>query len=114
MDKRVIKRLLRENLTDEPSELNDNFWRWFDGSKVTGNGAPLVCYDGTDRKFDVFRYGEFGFHFGTENQARLMGSNIMPVYLRLKNPLYTIDFPRWEGYIMSKLLNKYGVLSDKE
>ena len=33
------------------------------------NGEPKVVYHGTPDRFDVFRYGDTGFHFGSEEQA---------------------------------------------
>ena len=44
---------LQEN--EEKTNLNDNFWKWFSGSKVVDkNGNPLVVYHGTGAKFDEF------------------------------------------------------------
>ena len=91
-------------------KLNDNFWKWFGNSKVKDTeGNPIVVYHGTDKDFNTFEVREFGFHFGNKDQASLVAGsgNVMPVYLKLENFLYTIDFPRWEGYIMSKILHKY-------
>jgi len=102
------------NIGDIYSE-NDNFWKWFGNSKVVNNdGKPMIVYHGTNKKFNVFKYGEFGFHLGTYEQANNIGSIILPCYLKMENPLYTIDFPRWEGYVMSKILNKYDIISDVE
>ena len=36
-------------------ELNDNFWKWFAGSKVVDKqGKPLVVYHGTNKSFNSF------------------------------------------------------------
>ncbi len=37
--------------------LNNNFWKWFDNSKIVENGKPLICYHGTSESkikyFDI-------------------------------------------------------------
>ena len=73
------------------------FKRWFGDSKVVDeNGKPLVVYHGTDAIFSVFKYGEFGFHFGTKEQAQESGKHTMPVYLSLRNPIrFNTDFSNW-------------------
>lgn len=82
------------------------FAEWFDGSCVVdANGMPLVVYHGTDAdivEFDATRIGqnfgdEAGFYFTSSplNAAAYSGrdgSNILPVYLSIKNPL-RVDFP---------------------
>ena len=83
------------------------FKRWFGDSKVVdANGEPLVVYHGTGFDFNVFegaRKGTEKAYFFTAD-SELAGSfantsagvyegsaNIMPVYLRMKNPL-VIDY----------------------
>lgn len=95
-----------------------------DVSKVIDeNGEPLVVYHGTHSNFNIFKYGQLGYHFGTKKQAELIVRDakilkwenyIKECFLNLKNPLYTIDFPRWEWYIVSKILYKYEILNKKE
>jgi hypothetical protein len=84
------------------------FKAWFAGSRVVDDaGMPLVLYHGTAKDFDVFKKGAsnfegstsaLGFFFTGEIQIANvyavhdfvtvdgMGSNVMPVYLALKNP----------------------------
>jgi|GEM_PF-3892474 len=87
-----------------------NFWRWFGDSKVVdAQGKPLVVYHGTKgdfSTFDIDRLGSgmgntgflgAGFYFTNNDfmasgysggRGRIgEGSNVMPVYLSLKNPL---------------------------
>lgn len=103
------------------SEFNENFWKWFGDSKVTNdNGSPKLMYHGTTSDFGTFEKGEFGFHFGTYEQAKDIllnkrgeytqasptldafgnkkfertfgkGSSMMPVYLSIKNPIEIQD-----------------------
>jgi hypothetical protein len=92
-----------------PSDITDSihFKRWFGESKVvTGDGAARIVYHGTDADVRVFRPRKrdavLGFHFGSLSQAELFagcnaeihtmrGGNIMPVYLRIENPLRMPD-----------------------
>lgn len=80
------------------------FRRWFGASRVVDPaGKPLVLYHGTFADVAAFdaRLSEDGaFHFGTAAAAserlrekhgrrfakKLMGQNVMPVYLRIANP----------------------------
>jgi len=81
------------------------FKKWFGNSKVVDeNGAPLVVYHGTRQDFSTFKRKslarDIGFHFGNAAQAnektwgnrnfRLSqeGGSIMPVYLKIENPIY--------------------------
>ena len=103
------------------SEFNENFWKWFEGSKVTNNdGSPKLMYHGTTSDFGEFGKGDFGYHFGTYEQAKDIllnkrgeytqasptldaygnkkfertfgkGSSMMPVYLSIKNPIEIQD-----------------------
>jgi len=95
----------RQRQTETPE-----FKRWFDDSKVVDkNGEPLVVYHGTKGDFSTFDIGRIGsamgntgflgagFYFtnndmmagsyarGRANASE--GSNVMPVYLSLQNPL---------------------------
>ena len=76
-----------------------NFWRWFGDSKVVDEqGRPQVCYHATNAVFDTFDkekqgtgHGSAlgkGFYFSTyEYQGEDYGKNIMPVYLKIENPM---------------------------
>jgi hypothetical protein len=74
------------------------FKNWFGNSKVVDdNGNPLVVYHGTETQFNTFNDGRsLGPHFGNIDQANDIVSgkkntNIMPVYLSIKNPLRLMD-----------------------
>jgi hypothetical protein len=76
---------------------------WFGNSKVVDeNGKPLIVYHGTlASDFDEFklRRDDIGFHFGgieaasdrlsylTREGTRKSGGRIIPVYLKIDNPL---------------------------
>jgi predicted GNAT family acetyltransferase len=69
---------------------------WFAGSKITEkDGSPKIVYHGTDEKFDKFEAGEFGFHFGDEDAASMMG-DAQKFLLRITKPLRLRDLGTWE------------------
>ncbi len=79
---------------------NENFLRWFDGSKVVNpDGSPRVMYHGTTDDFDTFDPAKIkavdtdapfnGFWFSGDHDtspAFRNATNVMPVYLAIKNP----------------------------
>ena len=88
--------------------------QWFAGSKVVDrHGRPMKMYHGTDADFEHFHPGS---HFGTVKAANqrvryrqrhfphadIDGSKILPVYLRITNPLQVTDMEASEE---SALLN---------
>jgi hypothetical protein len=78
--------------TSEPA-----FKRWFGDSKVVGpDGKPLVVYHGTVSDFETFtRDSHFGTYRAANQRAKTWGTDkptkIMPVYLRIENPLRVLD-----------------------
>lgn len=91
-------------------------------SKVLdSNGEPLVVWHGSKQGVAEkmrFESDELGIHFGTREQASrvsdLKDGVTEPFFLNMKNPLHTRDFARWEWYIVSKMLNVDGVITDRE
>lgn len=86
-----------------------NFWRWFGDSKVVDEqGRPLVVYHGTNAEFDIFdieksKEGVFGkgFYFAPDTKLpEKIGKIVMPVYLKIKNPIYSEEKVRtsWGGF----------------
>lgn len=92
--------------------LNVNFWKWFGKSKmVDKNGKPLICYHGTNRKFDEFKldaghthdqgYYGYGIYFTFGNgkfskeEASYYGSQVIEAYLKVENPF---DFSKLLDY----------------
>lgn len=84
---------------------SDAFKNWFDGSKVVDkNGEPLVVYHGTDITFEEFESKKAGmgndsgmrgrgFYFSpNEKTSSSYGSNVIPLYLSIKNPFNPMDF----------------------
>lgn len=75
-----------------------NFEKWFGNSKVVDkNGNPLVVYHGTTADIKIFDKSkqdvrDAGFYFGSQKEANLYaytekgGGNVLPVYLKIKNP----------------------------
>ncbi len=96
-----------------------NFYKWLGDSKVVDEqGRPLVVYHGTNAEFDTFDITKFGrtdsgllgvgFYFSpVKFEAGTYGGNIMPVYLKMKNPLYVsnIDKKTYD-LILEKAKNK--------
>lgn len=68
---------------------------------VDEQGKPMVLYHGTGSDFNDFRYTQdIGFHFGTAFQSSNIAElyeegSIMPVYLKINNPLKTKDAFAW-------------------
>ena len=91
----LIKELVKESKNDLNNNLNDNFWKWFGNSKIVDeNGNPLICYHGTNNKFNSFNKsinGHFdaGIYF-TPNYSvgKSYGSKLKSVYLKMENPLW--------------------------
>lgn len=93
-------------LWEQYKNLNDNFWKWFSGSKIVdSNDNPLILYHGSKTKFDTFKtsthignQGETdqipGIYFTDNKTAASFYSLadderfIKPVYLSIKNPYY--------------------------
>ena len=86
--------------------LNDNFWKWFTGSKVKKGNKPLTLYHGTKTNFNVFKPSKSIGNQGESDQIEGMyftdnrdsasffsihddDKYIKPVFLSLKNPYIT-------------------------
>ncbi|MCK9479844.1 MAG: hypothetical protein M0R40_10165 [Firmicutes bacterium] len=121
-----------ENVTE-----TQQFKRWF-GKSVTVDqyGKPFEVYHGTpDRgkdNFFVFKEGQGGFHFGTEEQAldvirerkKFDGAKdgrLISAYIKLENPLViNYDIGNWSGHSLADFIlnferynynpEKYGVI----
>lgn len=91
-----LTKILNESVQNK---LNDNFWKWFNGSKIIDkNGNPLVCYHCTNQTFDTFdknkigtshdmgHYGK-GFYFSL-SPSHYYGKKCLKCYLNIKNPYF--------------------------
>lgn len=104
------------------AEALTNFWRWFGDSKAVDNqGRPLVMYHGTESEFDTFKknkissntgnfgmYGK-GFYFTDMESTAKYYANfhgnkgiIIPVYLKLENPLYESEYKKDPEYVKAR------------
>jgi hypothetical protein len=88
-----VKYISPKPIIDE--DTGDDLYAWFGDSKVIDTqGDPLVVYHGTNTNFKEFKKWS---HFGTKKAAnqRLKnkkdGANIIPVYLKIENPLILTD-----------------------
>lgn len=105
-EKDKIRKFIRKTLNE--SNLNDNFYKWFAGSKVVdANGNPLVVHHGTSQKFSKFNFKNAGqkiIWFTSDKSAVEAGEvgaqgkgHIMDLYVSMKNPA------GWDEY------QKYGL-----
>ena len=129
--------ILDSLLVEHP--VTDTFKRWFSGSKVVDSrGNPKMVYHGTDSEdFETFeRTEDIGFHFGTARQASArVGASpaavkdtlrsggpfeyqsdrrLIPVYLRIRNPLRMPDLNDWAPQRVSQQLVVQGVITSDE
>ena len=82
--------------SSEP-KLNDNFWKWFRGSKIINkDGTPHLCYHYSPNKFNTFDInrkidnGYFGngiYFTGMTGWGYSFGRNKYECYIRITNPL---------------------------
>lgn len=94
---------LPQNLVNESKNLknlNDNFWKWFDNSKVVDkDDNPLVVIHRTKSDFNTFDITKShpmnlqgkGFYFSSKDDLFMknsFGNKIMKCYLSIKNPFY--------------------------
>jgi len=110
----------------------ETFSKWFENSKVVNeDGKPLIVYHGTNspENFKEFKLMglDLGIHFGTHKQAECrfekLGTNefsrIIPVYLKIENPLEIEDI-FGIPYALFRKLSKdddydgYGILTSEE
>jgi hypothetical protein len=98
--KKLIKKILRESYGDVTETIsnpifNDNFYKWFDGSKVVDDaGKPLICYHGSNKNIQTFnsnRSAQGVFWFTSDKNKILSGesgaagiSKIVPVFISAK------------------------------
>lgn len=76
-----------------------NFDQWFGESVITDtgdtDGKPLLVSHETSAKFNEFRAGEFGFHFGVGIPEGMFGNRTIKGYLRMENPYRMRDLGVW-------------------
>src|SRR5690606_2184335 len=114
------------DITESPE-----FRRWFGNSKVVDeHGRPLVVYHGTTAEFDAFerRSADLGFHAGSPEAANaifesksdgirprpapLEGRRIMPLYMRIENPLRVRDLDTFSFLTLGPELERLGLVED--
>ena len=83
---------IRKNPESKPS----SFYKWFKDSKVIDKaGNPLICYHGTNVKFDTFRErtqdGARVIYFTPDQNYGYIrkSENVISAYLSIQNPFYT-------------------------
>ena len=114
---------------------NPNFKKWFGGSKVVNEaGEPLTVYHGTNTPIKEFSDHNFGrtdsgwfgsgHYFTPDTETASMyathwgnkpeGSNIIPSYLNLKNPLILSDEKGIGNMTTPEFIKRYGNPKNKE
>lgn len=79
---------MKRFMNEQVENLNDNFIRWFNGSKVVDkNGNPLVVYHGSQSDFDQFMGDAYFTDDYMNADGYAGGEYVYAVYLSLKNPL---------------------------
>ena len=78
------------------------FSKWFGKSKVVDSkGRPLIVYHGTGYTFEIFDENEnlyfaenpeYTEHFATYNQDENHPAQVLPVFLRMENPLDLTEY----------------------
>ena len=108
--RKYIRKILAETEL-ESNNLNDNFNKWFSGSKVVdASGNPMIVYHGTSKKFSKFSFknaiqpiiwftsDKSTFKDDASGASGAAGKGyVMELYANIKNPAY------WEEY------SKYGL-----
>lgn len=139
------QRELKVGLTPKQVEESAPFKAWSNNLPIinAGEKPPRVggfivkAFHGTSENFDTFKKGEFGFHFGTINQAtdrvELLkvykddppgldfgtpktyfeeNSNMMPVYVKINKPLRLRDRGTWGSRFMAQELIRVGLADE--
>lgn len=115
------QRLFEAKKEKVKSELNENFYKWFKGSKVIDSkGNPLICYHGSNTDFDNFDNSKIkigwlgkGFYFTDDKKiAKTFGKKIITCYINLKKP-YIAESNEPNGLI-TELKNKYNLSLEHE
>lgn len=94
------------------------------------NGNVLSLYHWTPNVFNVFRYGDIGFHFGTvlashERYVMLKEENAKEgkntpigiykeVYLNISNPIHMPNLGQWTAYDIAVFLEENGYISEMQ
>jgi hypothetical protein len=112
---RDYEKLYRESIEKKEtgSNLNDNFFKWFAGSKIAdASGNPIPVHHGTSKKFSKFniKKGSQPIIWFTSNKSAIEAGevgaagkgHIMDLYVSIKNPA------GWDEY------EKYGLGQLKE
>lgn len=124
-----IRIVSKESLAEAESQTSTpEFQRWFDKSKVVdSNGKPLIVYHGTKKDFSTFDSGRFGtFDHGTvgigiyatsnkeiaNNYTHTVvgnvrvhdGGNVMPMYMRIVNPIGFDDAMKIKMQLVNDLI----------
>ncbi len=96
-----------------PKAVKDYF-----GQTVLKNsrGELVPLYHATDEKFDIFNYGDFGFHIGNWEQATHLNKKfIKEVYIDVKNPMYIpVDSMHWYGMVIANRALSQDIINRNE
>ena len=103
-----------------PKEIKEKFR---DTVLKNENGELLSVFHWTSKVFEVFAYGDIGFHFGTYDAAmdRRKGKSfengadrVKEVYLNITNPIFLEDFGNWDCSAIASQLWEKGLISNSD
>lgn len=82
----IIENHLNEQ--DESNDnLNENFWKWFRGSKVVYNGNPVPVYHGSHSDFEEFMGDTYFTDDYMNADGYASGEYVYECYISIKTPL---------------------------
>ena len=93
---KFIKTTFQDFLNE--NNLNDNFLKWFNGSKIIyGSGKALVVYHGSQTEFSEFASDSYFTDDWFNADGYAGGEYVYEVYLSIKNPLILdCDGKKWD------------------
>ncbi len=79
-------------------------------------GELVPVYHATDKNFDIFEQGDFGFHLGSTEQALSFNKKyIKEVYANITTPVFiSEDTMHWYGLVVASKLQAQGIISNAE
>lgn len=80
------------------------------------NGELIPMFHATDNEFNIFKFGDFGFHIGSAEQAINRGGKyIKELYANITNPLYIpADRGIWTPFVVADEARRQGIITQGE
>ena len=116
----ILREISERRVSDVDSEkrnISDEAKDYFKRTVVKNEQGELIpLFHATDNEFNVFEYGDFGFHLGSSEQAITRGGRfIKEVYANITNPMYiSEDKGIWPSLVVANEALSQGIISEKE